>query len=1090
MNKRIVRILALVLCAVMVLGMIPMIVNASEIQPRKVSQNQYGEYTFETFEDLKELAAGTYMGWTAASYVGEGALVIEESLTLPSNLHIGNAQELVVPAGVVFNANDLYVDSMDVQGQVNCDYGSVAYDLKVSGKLIVEEYMTVGPDFEITGVENITFLADWGHICCLLEVYSEEAFLNALERAENAPAYLSYEIILSDSIELSQSATIPADTAVDISKPVTISAGATLTNYGQVYVYDPLTVAGELNNQGWVYIPYEESGRLDLTAGGQVVGVGSLMIWYNTPLDNVQDAVPGLDLSGYEIWDEGDGYIELYPAGQQGPGSQDRNTFKTFEELKALAADSYDIGTDFYYEGDGALVIEESLTLPSNMTIYAWNYDLIVPEGVVFNVNDIYFGSMDIQGQVNCSYGSAESALKVSGQLNVEDSFGISPDTQITGMENIHFLYDWGQFMCHTSVDSDAGLINALQAAADAPDYLTYYINVTGKIKLSQSVTVPADTSLDIYAPMTIPAGVTLTNYGRIFIDQPLYVAGELNNQSVDDYAIRVWYAEGGQLDLTAGGQFTGNQCLSVEYSAGELMDVQDAVPGLDLSQYDVQDEGGYIWLRSMSDLTRLATPTELKWGYQVDWDYDYVTDTTTTYVEPGVPGLACWRVNQPEQGQVAIDYYRVEDGGDVWVGGTNWHFNATELVEYRSVDNFLLVSPESGDYYFTLVNQGDYTMYADSETAISEIWTYVKPDAQLDPITNLQFDAKDFSVTWDAPSQADSVYCYNEEWFYSETESGEPRSIGYSWGWNSTESNLSNWDLNSSGTGYYYFRVRAISNDITKICNSEWTDLTLAFHVTELPNDVTEDFDKIVFGSDLPAEEKAELLQNLDTEALRDTMLRHDYVVDEIAMLEEELGGPAEVAVSDAVADFDASQISVIGANLNNVGEDVTLVLDKPEKEHVIPAQYHNSVAVSFSMDLENVENTEELAIPVEITLPVPANINPDFLVILHYHNDGSMEEVWPTLSLKNNQWYASFILTSFSDFIMTQYNFEVRGDMNGDGIVNDADVAHLLWHTLFPDMYEISGNADINGDGDVNDADVAYLLWHTLFPEAYPIS
>lgn len=65
-----------------------------------------------------------------------------------------------------------------------------------------------------------------------------------------------------------------------------------------------------------------------------------------------------------------------------------------------------------------------------------------------------------------------------------------------------------------------------------------------------------------------------------------------------------------------------------------------------------------------------------------------------------------------------------------------------------------------------------------------------------------------------------------------------------------------------------------------------------------------------------------------------------------------------------------------------------------------------------------------------------------------------------------------------------------EVPGDLNGDGVMDDVDVAQLLWHTLFPDDYPISGNADFTGDDVVDDQDVAYLLWHTLFPEQYPLN
>ena len=62
--------------------------------------------------------------------------------------------------------------------------------------------------------------------------------------------------------------------------------------------------------------------------------------------------------------------------------------------------------------------------------------------------------------------------------------------------------------------------------------------------------------------------------------------------------------------------------------------------------------------------------------------------------------------------------------------------------------------------------------------------------------------------------------------------------------------------------------------------------------------------------------------------------------------------------------------------------------------------------------------------------------------------------------------------------------------GDLSGDGITDDSDVALLLWHTLFPDQYEVRGATDFNADGITDDADVAYLLWHTLFPESYPIN
>ena len=63
------------------------------------------------------------------------------------------------------------------------------------------------------------------------------------------------------------------------------------------------------------------------------------------------------------------------------------------------------------------------------------------------------------------------------------------------------------------------------------------------------------------------------------------------------------------------------------------------------------------------------------------------------------------------------------------------------------------------------------------------------------------------------------------------------------------------------------------------------------------------------------------------------------------------------------------------------------------------------------------------------------------------------------------------------------------LRGDMNGDGAVSDADALYLLRHTLFEERYPISQSGDVNGDGIVSDADALYLLRFTLFEDRYPL-
>ncbi|MBQ6677315.1 MAG: hypothetical protein IJM71_04635 [Clostridia bacterium] len=64
------------------------------------------------------------------------------------------------------------------------------------------------------------------------------------------------------------------------------------------------------------------------------------------------------------------------------------------------------------------------------------------------------------------------------------------------------------------------------------------------------------------------------------------------------------------------------------------------------------------------------------------------------------------------------------------------------------------------------------------------------------------------------------------------------------------------------------------------------------------------------------------------------------------------------------------------------------------------------------------------------------------------------------------------------------------MRGDLNGDEIVSDADAVYLLFYTFFPETYPLNQDGDFNGDGEVTDADAVYLLFYTFFPDTYPLN
>lgn len=65
----------------------------------------------------------------------------------------------------------------------------------------------------------------------------------------------------------------------------------------------------------------------------------------------------------------------------------------------------------------------------------------------------------------------------------------------------------------------------------------------------------------------------------------------------------------------------------------------------------------------------------------------------------------------------------------------------------------------------------------------------------------------------------------------------------------------------------------------------------------------------------------------------------------------------------------------------------------------------------------------------------------------------------------------------------------YELMGDINSDGAVNEDDAIYLLWHKFFPEEYNVSAFKDFDGNGEFTEDDAIYLLWYVFFPEEYPL-
>ena len=1037
--------------------------------------------TFSSIEELKELAAQSYDSWTWVTYTGTEVLEITEDIVLPENLNVKTSTGVRIAQGV--NARFRYLDCgwLEVNGNLHVDYAEIAEQgLWVEGYLTVEESLGISDTVSISHIDHIIMVyggtINIQHNDTNMNLAWLKELIANLDPYE--PAMIRHIVNLNaEEIVIEEDLTIPSKVNVYFQQPLTVAAGATLTlDSDNVQLYAPAVVYGTLENNSWMFVNAWDSVTLTIAEGGSYTGSGTISL-EKDPSVSLESVLPGLDLSQWEVRQDGDYWWYISPIGGGGNGL----TFSTLEELKALAAESYD-GGYMVYAGSEDFVISEDISLPVNTYVDFGEHNVVVNQGVTASFMEMQCHDLTVYGTLNAEYVYVTGDITVNGAVKTMH-LSINETSSIAGLENIKFTNSYNPLARVYYVNSGDALVAALKKAANPqlPKETALIQFNGGPVVLTEDATLPKNCEMYISNDMVIAEGATLTVNGMVSLGCPMTVKGTL----VNNCDIYTWE---GSITVADGGKYEGRGYLRV--MGGN--DYNNVFHGMNLEDFQISKEYNEWRLVYVAGLAPVAAPSELEWGY-----------TYKDGVKVALPGAACWKSGITNTtGVEYVYFYRInEDGSETLInefGGVG--YDAKNYMDgYNSCMDLVIGDIPSGKYYFTVYSQGDYKNTKDSETVTSPVWEYTKPDAQLETATNLGWSDDAFRAQWTNPNGADEVHYARVNWYYKDREDGMMYVFAGMVADTQESGELTEFLMAMMGTGYYSYAVQFISADITKATSSKLSEQSGWYHLEKMPETPTAQLGGLLNDSTKTDEEKLEEVQNMDTEVLKDIIEENADAMDILVRLETEVaGGTAQInvsaEVSEEIAELVDEEISIVGANLNSKEDnslDVTLVIDKVGEEREITGNYDTSTAVQFSMTLDNVKDTKNLDVPVVVTIPVPAGIAADKVVVLHYHDDGTYDVINPEVSIVNGKAYAKFVLTSFSDFAILEKLAALLGDVDLNAGVDVDDVLALLWYVLFPDMYPIGDvTADFDHNGSVDVDDVLTLLWYVLFPDMYPLT
>ena len=391
-------------------------------------------------------------------------------------------------------------------------------------------------------------------------------------------------------------------------------------------------------------------------------------------------------------------------------------------------------------------------------------------------------------------------------------------------------------------------------------------------------------------------------------------------------------------------------------------------------------------------------------------------------------PTNLSWSADQPGSAtyttadQKAFYFAWLERDGNIVL---TWHLGEKPAGTY-DIDWADAIN-ESGSYRFYMKAAENDQDQDKDKGAISEKspeFKYTRPSQVLATPTGLAWSKdKPGTATWQAVPYAKG--------YQVELQKGDEMVVGYFP--SDTEYDFSK-DMGDSTDKNYYFKVRALSTNINVYANGDYSELSEGFDGSTIDpsKDKTnpktpEDTKNSIDAATTPAQAESALdayIGNTDAQALALKMQTSTEEKQKIADLEESYKSKAKVSVANNITapEIDSSKVKIIGAGLNaSANSSVSFNISKTDEsaKKAIDTDLYKNI-IQFDMNLSNaskVSNDGKLAIPVEITMPVPAGMKPDItLKILHFHHsDDGFDIITPRF---NSDGTISFTITHFSTF------------------------------------------------------------------------